>query len=107
MAGFQVGESCYPDALTAVKAMAAGQVGGMRQIGTATYVVDSTAQTATSITYVLRNVSSTAAITTTETVAPVPCGKLDWQDGLTLGWAVAAAWIATAVVLFLRKAAHE
>jgi len=107
MAGFQVGDSCYPDALAAVKAMAAAEVGGMRQIGTATYVVDSTAQTANSITYVLRNVSSTAVVTTTETVTPIPCGLLDWEDGLILGWAVAGAWIATAVVLFLRKAVHE
>lgn len=107
MSGFQVGVSCYPDAISAVRAMAAQEVGSIRQIGSDQYVVDSTAQTATSITYVFRNVASTAVVTSVETVVPLPCGLLDWQDGLVLGWAIAAAWIATAVVLHIRKAVHE
>jgi len=75
----------------------------MRQIGTATYVVDSTAQTATSITYVLRNVSSSAIVTATEIVTPLPCGLLDTADGLAIAWGIAAAWLITYGVLSLRR----
>ena len=107
MAGFQVGAVCYTDSLAAVRAMAAQEVGSIRQIGTQQYVVDSTNQTATSITYRFRDVMSATVITSTETVNPQPCGLLDWQDGLALGWAVAAVWLTTAFVLYLRKAVHE
>lgn len=107
MASYQVGEVCYPTALDAVKAMAAAEVGSIRQIGTAQYVVDSTAQTASSITYVFRNVSSTAVVTSTELVTPQPCGLLDTADGLVIAWGIAAAWLLTAGVLFLRRGVHE
>ncbi len=107
MPSFQVGDSCYSSALSAVQAMAAREVGGMRQIGTATYVVDSTAQTVNSITYVLRNVSSNAVVTTTETVAPLPCGLLDTTDGLLIAWGIATAWLITHGILFLRRGLHE
>jgi hypothetical protein len=107
MAGFQVDGVCYSSALSAVQAMAAREVGSIRQVGTAQYVVDSTAQTASSITYVLRNVSSTAVITTTETVAPLPCGLLDTTDGLLIAWGIATAWLITHGILFLRRGLHE
>jgi len=107
MPSFQVDGVCYSSALSAVQAMAAAEVGGMRQIGTATYVVDSTAQTASSITYVLRDVSSTAVITTTETVTPLPCGLLDTSDGLVIAWGIATAWLITHGILFLRRGLHE
>lgn len=106
MPSYQVGDVCYPDALSAVRAMAADQVGRIVQIGTATYSVDSTAQTATSITWALRNVSSTAVTTTTETVTPLPCGLLDTADGLVIAWGIATAWILTAGLLFLRRGLH-
>jgi hypothetical protein len=87
--------------------MAAREVGSIRQVGTAQYVVDSTGQTASTVTYVLRNVSNTAVITTTETVSPLPCGLLDTADGLIIAWGIATAWILTAAVLFLRRGMHE
>jgi hypothetical protein len=104
---YQVGDACYSTPLAAVQAMAAKEVGGVRQIGTATYVVDSTGQTATSITYVLRNVSNTSVVTTTETVTPLPCGLLDTADGLIIAWGIAACWLAVAGILFIRRGLHE
>jgi len=104
---YQSGDNCFDTALAANQASAAREVGGMRQIGTATYVVDSTAQTANSITYVLRNVSSTAVVTTTETVNPLPCVLLDTADGLILSWGIATAWLVTYGLLFLKRGLHE
>lgn len=107
MAGFQVDDVCYSSSLLAVKAMAAREVGGLLQIGTATYVVDSTAQTAKSITYALRNVTSNTVITSTRTVTPIPCGLLDTEDGLIIAWGIATAWLLTYAVLFLRRGIHQ
>lgn len=107
MSGFQVGAVCYPDSLAAVRAMAALEVGGLRQIGTSLFVVDSSAQSGNSITYNFRDVASSSAFSVTQSVNPLPCGLLDWQDGLVLGWAVAAVWLTTSFVLYLRKAVHE
>jgi len=104
---FQVGSSCYATALDAVAASASSEVGAVVVKGSGSYVVDVASYTASSITYVLRSLDGLADISSTVAISPLPCGLLDWQDGLTLGWAVAAAWIATAVVLFIRKAVHE
>lgn len=109
---YQVGASCYSDASAAVAAIASSQVGTLVQHGGAAYVVDATSSDAASITYRLQPVAPllllpTRTIELTASVTPQPCGLLDWQDGLALGWSVAAAWIATAVVLHLRKAVHE
>ena len=104
---FQVGPFCYASAVDAVAAMASSQVGAVVVKGSAAYVVDVAGYTSSSITYVLRPVEGGAVISSSLAVAPLPCGLLDWQDGLTLGWAIAAAWIGTAVVLFLRRAVNE
>jgi len=107
MVSYQVGSVCYSTPLAAVQAMAAKEVGSVVQIGTATYVVNSTGQTASSITYVLQNVSSAAVVTTTETVTPLPCGLLDTADGLLISWGIAACWLAVAGILFIRRGLHE
>lgn len=104
---FQVRDTCYASAIEAVGAMASSQVGAVVAVSGNTYVVNAASYTANSITYVLQDVSSTGTLTKVASVNPSPCGLLDWQDGLTLGWSIAAAWIATAVVLHLRKAAHS
>lgn len=104
---FQVGDACYSDQLAAVQAMAASQIGRITQVGTASYVVDVSASTATSITYLLRDVNSTATITKVATVTPLPCGLLDTADGLIISWGIAAAWLAAYGLMFLRKGLHE
>lgn len=107
MASYQVDQSCYSSQLVAVQAMAAREIGKVTQVGTASYVVDVSATSATSITYILRNVSSTATLTKVATVAPQPCGLLDTADGLIVGWGIAAVWLLTAGVMFLRRGVHE
>ena len=104
---FQVGDACYSTQLAAVQAMAADQVGRITQVGTASYVVDVSATTATSITYLLRNVASSATVTKVATVTPQTCGLLDTSDGLVISWGIAAAWLAAYGLMFLRKGVHE
>ncbi len=104
---YQVGDACYSTQLAAVQAMAAGEIGKITPIGTASYVVDVTATTATSITYLLRNVSTTATVTKVATVTPQTCGLLDTADGLIISWGIAAAWLAAYGLMFLRKGLHE
>lgn len=107
MPSFQVGDVCYSTQLDAVKAMAAREVGKLTQIGTASYVVDVSATSATSITYILRNVASTATVTKVAPVAVQPCGLLETGDALLISWGIAAVWIGTHAVLSLRKGLQE
>lgn len=114
MASFQVDGVCYSSALLAVKAMAAKEVGSILRVGTSQYVVDSPSQTASSVTYVLTNVSPSTtvsadprAITSVQSVTPQPCGLLDTADGLVISWGIATAWLITAGVLFLRRGINE
>lgn len=104
---FQVGSACYSDALGAVAAIASGQIGAVVVHGGTAYVINASAIAEDSITYTLGPVGGGTAITVVAPVNPQPCGLLDWQDGLVLGWSIAAAWIATAVVMFLRRGVHE
>lgn len=104
MAYTQVGDTCYPSDLAANKAIAASQIGKITQVGTASYVVDSSTQTATSITYILRNVNSTATITKTSVVTPVPCQALTAADALEMSWLVVAAWVGVFALMFLVRA---
>ena len=102
--GFQVGSLCYGTALDAVQAIAAGQVGTILVKGSVVYVVDVSAVTDASITTVLNPVGGGTALTTVVPVTPQPCGLLEWQDTLALGWLVVAAWVAVYAVKFLAKA---
>jgi len=104
---FQVGSSCYGEPVAAVQAMAANVVGSVVVHGGSAYVVNAAAADADSISYSLQPLSGGSAISTVVQVTPQPCGLLDWQDGLTLGWGIAAAWIACAALLVLRRGAHE
>lgn len=105
--GFQVGPSCYGNAVAAVQAAASSQVGAIVVHGGAAYVVDAGTATESSITYSLQPVGGGATIAVTAQVTPQPCGLLDWQDGLVLGWGIAAVWIAAAVVMVARRGAQE
>ena len=108
---YQSGPGCFPTALAANQYAAAQEVGSIKQIGTAQYVVDSTAVTSSSITYVFRNVSSTAVVTTTETVTPLACQALTHEDAASLAWPVAAAWLGvyalTYLARYLTRETHE
>lgn len=107
MASFQVDGVCYADSLIAVQAMGAREVGKVVQVGATSYVVDVVATTASSITYKFQDVASAGAFIKVATVAPQPCGLLDTADGLIVGWGIAAVWLLTAGVMFLRRGVHE
>lgn len=104
MAYTQVGDTCYPSELAANQAIAASQIGKITQVGTASYVVDSSTQTASAITYILRNVNSNAAITKTSTVTPIPCQALTAGDAGSMAWMVVSAWVAVYALMFLTRA---
>lgn len=105
--GYQVGSTCYSDAPAALSAMASAQAGAVVVHGGAAYVVDASSVTNSSITYTLRPVAGGSSIASTVSLTPLPCGLLEWHDGLTLGWGVATAWVLTAAVMHLRRAAHQ
>ncbi|HYP84396.1 hypothetical protein [Variovorax sp.] len=104
---FQVGSACYSDAQGAAAAIASAQVGTVVAHGGAAYVVDASAVSGTSITYTLTPVSGGTAITLAAPVSVQPCGLLDWQDGMVLGWGVAGVWLAVAAVMVIRRGVHE
>lgn len=104
---FQVGPFCYPSEIAAARASASSEVGGIVQLGNSAYVVDVSAVSATSISYALRDVQTSAVIVKDAAYTPVPCGLLVAADGLAMGWGVAAVWLFTAGVLFLRRGLHE
>jgi hypothetical protein len=103
VASFQVRDVCYSSPLAAAQAAAASQIGSVVQLGNSAYVVDVTGVSASSITYRLDNLASTAFISKVSPFTPLPCGLLDTTDGLVIAWGIAAAWLCTAGVLFLRK----
>jgi hypothetical protein len=104
MAYTQVGDTCYPSELAANNAIASSQIGRIVQVGTASYVVDSTSQTATQITYQLRHVASTAVINKTSVVTPVACQALTAGDALEMSWLIVAAWVGVFALMFITRA---
>lgn len=104
--GYQVGFSCYGSDLAATQAIAAGEVGKVVEAGSVVYVVDASVTVAGSITYTLNPLGGGTALVSTHAVEIQPCGLIEWEDALTIGWAIATAWIVTFAVLQLRKAAH-
>lgn len=105
--GFQVGTTCYGSASDALAAAASSQVGGVVVHGGSVHVVGVDAVASTSITYSLTPIAGGPPISSVVHLTPQPCGLLEWQDGLSLGWGVATAWILTAAVMHLRRAAHQ
>jgi hypothetical protein len=104
----QVAGTCYSSTQHAVAAIASAEVGKVVPVGSSVYVVDALpGPDGSSITYTLTPVAGGAPIVKTASVHVPPCMLLDWSDGLALGWAVAAVWVAVAVVLHLREAAHS
>jgi len=104
---YQVGSTCYSSALVANQAVAASIAGTVGTVGGQSVVISVQAVSDSSITYGYTPLAGGATASTVVALLPMPCGLLDTADGLLLGWAVAAAWLATAAVLFLRKGVHE
>ncbi|GKT19023.1 hypothetical protein AVHY2522_20980 [Acidovorax sp. SUPP2522] len=101
---FQVGTACYPTSKQAAEASASAQVGAVVSHGGTAYVMDIGGVADASITYRLQPVAGGTPIQIVSTYTAQPCGFLQLQDGLVMGWMVAAAWIATYSVMFLARA---
>ena len=104
----QVGSTCYSSDAAAVSAIAAREVGHLvGPWGGDFYVIDAIPSSDSSITYTLNSVSGAPPIIYEAPVTIQPCQQIDWQDGLALSWAIAGAWIAAAVIMSLKQAAHS
>lgn len=101
---FQVGTACYSTATEAAQASASSQVGTVVSHGGAAFVVDLVSASNDSITYRLQPMAGGTPYQTTVGYTAQPCGLLQVQDGLTMGWMIAAAWIGAYALLFITKA---
>ncbi len=101
--GWQVGSSCYASEGAAAAAAASSMGGAVVQHGSTAYVVGVSGYSGTSITYQLSPVDGGVPITLVAPYTAVPCGLLEWGDGLALGWAVVGVWVG---VLALRMIAQ-
>lgn len=101
---YQVGSACYPTAEAAAAASASSSVGSVVTHGGAAYVVGVDGVTSDSITYGLQPVGGGVPLQVVAVYNAQPCGLLTAADGITLGWMVAAAWIAVYAVKFIAAA---
>jgi hypothetical protein len=100
---YQVGSTCYATATEAAQAQASTMVGAIvGQAGTA-HTVSATTMDETSITYVLSPVGGGTPITHVAPFTPQPCNMLQMEDGLSIGWMIAGAWIGAYCLLFLAR----
>lgn len=104
---YQYNSICYSDQVSAARAIAADHVGQIVSIGTSSYSINVESVSGSGIVYSLQDLTSPASISKTVSVTPQECGLLDVSDGLMIGWGIAAAWLATAAVLFIKKGLHE
>lgn len=107
MAGYQVGEVCYPTALEATQAVAARGSGNFVLLGSKGYIAEANTVTAGSIVWKFLDPTALApgnVINRTYTVNLQPCNMLQSSDALELGWMVAGVWVATYAVLFMARA---
>jgi hypothetical protein len=100
---FQHGSACYSTAQQANQAQASEVIGSIVQIGSVPHAVSVAGVTDSSIAYVLENLTGPGTYAKTVQVVPQPCNLLQATDALTLGWAVAAAWIGAFCVVFIAR----
>lgn len=104
---FQVRDTCYSTAQQAAEVTASGVVGSVVVIGSKAYTVSTTSISGSVINYRFAEVGGGGIFTQAAAYVPQPCALLETADGLVIGWGIAAAWLATAAVLFLRRGLHE
>lgn len=104
---YQVGTVCYSTSQQALQAIASANVGSFVVNNGTAFTVDVVSVSNSGIFYKLRSVATGEIVKLDQSFSPQPCGLLDWQDGLLLGWLIAAAWISTAAVMHIRKAIHQ
>lgn len=102
--GYQVASACYSTATQAAQASASSQVGAVVSHGGAVYVIDVAQAGESSITYSLQPIAGGNSLQSTVAYTAQPCGLLQVQDGLAIGWMVAGAWIGAYALLFVARA---
>lgn len=100
---FQQGSACYVTAQQANQAQASGLVGSLVQLGGEPFAVNVLDVTDIGITLQLQQVAGTGTVTKTISVTPQPCGLLQAEDALQIGWLIAAAWIGAFCVTFIAR----
>lgn len=100
---YQVGTACYSTPTAALQAIASTQTGAVVQQGSTLYATVATG-TATGIDYVFHPLAGGPTFAQSVAITPEPCGLLTAEDGLQIGWMVAACWIAVYAVLFIARA---
>ncbi|MNY54262.1 hypothetical protein D3C86_1901120 [compost metagenome] len=90
--------------MQAGQAQASSFVGGVGYFSGAAHSVSVSSVDEASITYVFTPVGGGTAITHVAPFTPQPCNMLQLEDGLSIGWMVAGAWIGAYCLLFLRRA---
>lgn len=101
---YQVGSACYSTAVEAAQASASSEIGAVVPHGGVAYVVDAATVAASSVTYSLTPVGGGSAISVTSAYTAQPCNLMSYADGLTIGWAVAGAWLAAFALMFMARA---
>lgn len=100
---FQHGSACYSTAKQAAEAQASHLVGSIIQIGQEPYAVDVSAVTDSTISLTLQQLTGPGVFTKTILVTPQPCGLLQVEDAISIGWLIAAIWIGVFSLTFIAR----
>lgn len=100
---FQVGTECYPSQASALHAYAASATGQIYTSGANVFLVTA-ARSGNAIQWTGTKIAGTGANWTyTQTMTFPECQKLSVEDGVAVGWMIAAVLIAAFAVKFIRK----
>lgn len=100
---FQVDQACYATAQQAAQASASKLVGAVVVQGGNSYVINVVATAETSITYAFQPVASGAPFQLVAPYTAQPCGLLQVEDGLAMGWMVAGVWLGVYSLMFIGR----
>ncbi len=101
---YQVGQDCYPDMTAALDAFAAQETGVIYSSGTNVFNVTAARSGATSILYTGTKIAGTGSNWTyTQAMTFPACQKLTAQDGVIVGWLIAAVLVAAFSMKLIRR----
>lgn len=100
---YQVGMACYSTSEKAAQAVASDNLGAVIQHAGSAHVVELVTLSGEAITYGLRPVGGGPALQITGSYTAQPCNLLQVDDGLAIGWMVAAVWLAVYGVTFIAR----
>jgi hypothetical protein len=101
---FQHGGQCFSTQVEAWASLAAEQAGSVYSAGSAIFVLDVDAVSASGIAYSLRDMLGSGTVNYVAAPVMQPCALLDFEDGLELGWMVGGIWIIAACILAVARA---